>query len=82
VHTGHVVVPSTEFESVPTAEATAEIDPHWLELRGESPLPTVYMPPSMAGRRGSLIRIVASSLVAIFMLATTLGVCLTYGPPA
>lgn len=70
-----------EFAAVPGADPTAEIDPHWLELRGESLLPTVYMPPAMAGRHGSLIRIVATTLVGIFTFATTLGVCLTYGPP-
>jgi hypothetical protein len=70
-----------DFEAVPTAERDAEIDPFWLELRGESLLPSLYMPPTMAGRRSTLMRVVASGLIGVFMLATSLGICLTYGPP-
>jgi hypothetical protein len=70
-----------DFAGVPEVDPAAEIDPHWLELRGDSLLPTLYMPPTMAGRHSSLMRLVASGLIGIFMLATTLGICLTYGPP-
>jgi hypothetical protein len=70
-----------EFADVPAADPAAVVDPHWLDLRGDSLLPTVYMPPVMPGRHSSLKRIVASGLIGIFMLATTLGICLTYGPP-
>jgi hypothetical protein len=66
---------------IPPADPSAVVDPHWLELRSESPLPSLYMPPAMAGRHGSLMRIVATALIGVFTFATTLGVCLTYGPP-
>jgi hypothetical protein len=70
-----------EFSDVAAADPAATVDPFWLELRGDSPLPSLYMPPVMAGRHGSLIRVIASVLIGVFALATTLGVCLTYGPP-
>jgi hypothetical protein len=70
-----------DYTDVPSAEPTAEIDPHWLELRGDSLLPTLYMPAPMPGRHGSLMRMIASALIGVFTLATTLGICLTYGPP-
>jgi hypothetical protein len=70
-----------DFESVPAADRDAEIDQHWLELRGDSLLPTLYMPAIMPGQRSTLMRIVASGLIGVFMLATSLGICLTYGPP-
>jgi hypothetical protein len=70
-----------DFADVPTADPDAVVDPFWLELRGDSLLPTLYMPPTMAGRHSSLMRLVASGLIGVFMLATTLGICLTYGPP-
>jgi hypothetical protein len=74
-------IPAVDFADIPTADPSAVVDPFWLELRGDSLLPTLYMPPTMAGRRSSLMRFVASGLIAVFMLATTLGICLTYGPP-
>jgi hypothetical protein len=70
-----------EFADVPAADSEAVVDPHWLELRGDSLLPSLYMPPAMPGQRSPLMRLVSSGLIAIFMLATTLGICLTYGPP-
>jgi hypothetical protein len=73
--------PALEFTAVPTAAPEAVVDPHWLELRGDSLLPTLYMPPTMAGRRSPAMRLLATVLIAIFLLATMLGICLTYGPP-
>jgi hypothetical protein len=45
-------------------------------------LPQFYMPPTMAGRRSTAMRITASIVISVFMLATTLGICLTYGGPS
>jgi hypothetical protein len=70
-----------DFITVPAAGRDAVVDPFWLELRGDSLLPTLYMPPTMAGRRSGAMRVMASVLIGVFMLATTLGICLTYGPP-
>lgn len=70
-----------DFADVPTADPTAPIDPFWEQLRGGSLLPTLYMPPPMAGRRPTWMRLMATVLIAVFVLATALGVCLTYGPP-
>jgi hypothetical protein len=70
-----------DFADVPDADPNAVVDPHWLQLRGDSLLPSLYMPPTMPGQRSSLMRLVASALIGVFMLATTLGICLTYGPP-
>lgn len=39
------------------------------------------MPPTMAGRRSPAMRLLATVLIAVFLLATALGICLTYGPP-
>ncbi len=71
----------SRFADVPAAEDDAELDPHWVELRGSSPLPAGYMPPSMPGARRPWQRIVAVGLTAMFLVATAAGVCLTYGPP-
>ncbi len=70
-----------DFAEVPAVAPDAVVDPHWLELRGDSLLPSLYMPPTMAGQRSPLMRMVATALIGVFMLATALGVCLTYGPP-
>jgi hypothetical protein len=35
----------------------------------------------MAGRRSPAMRMLATVLIAVFLLATVLGLCLTYGPP-
>jgi hypothetical protein len=69
------------FTDVPAAEPSATVDPFWLQLRGEELLPTLYMPPTMSGRRPAWMRALATVLIAVFMLATALGICLTYGPP-
>ena len=71
----------SEVAEVPEVDPAAVVDPHWLELRGEIALPTVYMPPAMAGSHPRWMRAVATLLTSIFALATVLGVCLTYGPP-
>jgi hypothetical protein len=73
--------PAPEFADVPGADPAAAVDPHWLALRGDSLLPTLYMPPTMAGRRSPAMRMLATVLIAVFLLATVLGLCLTYGPP-
>jgi hypothetical protein len=70
-----------EYADVPDVDPAAAVDPHWLELRGDSLLPTLYMPPTMAGRRSPGMRVLATVLIAVFLLATVLGLCLTYGPP-
>jgi hypothetical protein len=81
-HVDHVADnPAREFTDVPAADAEAAVDPHWLALRGDSLLPTLYMPPTMAGRRSPAMRLLATVLIAVFLLATVLGICLTYGPP-
>jgi hypothetical protein len=72
---------SFPYASVPDPDDDAEIDPHWLSLRGDSILPTVYMPPAMAGEHAAWTRLMALVLVAVFIAATTAGICLTYGPP-
>ena len=70
-----------DFAEIPSADSDAEVDPHWLALRGESLLPAVYMPPAMAGTHPRWMRLMATLLISIFVLATSLGVCLTYGSP-
>lgn len=70
-----------DYEAIPAASADAVVDPFWLQLRGNGLLPSLYMPPTMRGRHSSVVRVVATALIGIFMLATTLGLCLTYGPP-
>jgi hypothetical protein len=77
----HTETSAPEFADVPGADPAAAVDPHWLQLRGDSLLPTLYMPPTMAGRRSPAMRVLATVLIAIFLLATVLGLCLTYGPP-
>lgn len=74
-------VSSTDFADVPDVDPDAVVDPFWLELQGDSLLPTLYMPPAMAGRHSPIMRVVATVLIAVFLLATVLGICLTYGPP-
>jgi hypothetical protein len=64
----------------PEVAPDAEVDPHWLQLRGNSPLPLIYMPPAMPGTHQPWTRAVALVLVAIFVGATAAGICLTYGP--
>ena len=66
--------------NVPDVDDDAEVDPYWIELRNASTLPQIYMPPSMVGSHSPRQRVIAASLIAIFVLGTALGVCLTYGP--
>ena len=68
------------YAEVPTVDPDAEVDPHWLDLRGSSGLPPTYLPPSMPGRHSRRTRVMAVVLIAVFVLATAAGVCLTYGP--
>ncbi|MBK9739943.1 MAG: hypothetical protein IPO93_10590 [Actinobacteria bacterium] len=72
-------MPADAYSQVPAADTTAEIDPHWLDLRGSSALPITYLPPSMPGRHSRTTRVVAVVLTGVFLLATAAGVCLTYG---
>ena len=69
------------FADVPAADPSAVVDPNWLRLRGDSLLPSIYMPPAMVGSRPTWMRAIALGLIGIFLLATALGICLTYGPP-
>ena len=69
------------FVDVPSADPAAVVDPNWLRLRGHSTLPSLYMPPAMVGSRPTWMRLIAVGLIGIFLLATALGICLTYGPP-
>jgi hypothetical protein len=71
-----------DFADVPQAHPDAAVDPNWLRLRGDTLLPTLYMPPTMAGQRPAWMRALAIVLIGIFLLATGLGLCLTYGPPS
>ena len=72
---------ATEFADVPAVDPDAVVDPYWLQLHGDSLLPALYMPPTMAGQHSPLMRALAGVLIAVFLLATALGICLTYGPP-
>lgn len=69
------------YDQVPDPDAEAEVDPHWLQLRGESPLPLIYMPPAMTGAHAPWLRVMALVLISVFVAATATGICLTYGPP-
>jgi hypothetical protein len=69
------------YSDVPQPDPSAVVDPFWLQLRGDSLLPALYMPPTMAGSHSRWMRMLATVLIATFMLATALGICLTYGPP-
>ena len=70
-----------EFCDVPAADPSAEVDPHWQKLT-TALLPAFYMPGTMNGKRSLPIRIVATIVIGVFMFATTLGYCLTYGAPS
>ena len=59
-----------------------EPDPHYLELLRSSKLPQAYLPAMMAGPQKPWVRAAATVVIGIFLLATALGVCLTYGPGA
>jgi hypothetical protein len=70
------------YADVPGAGPDDPVDPHWLDLRTGAVLPMSYMPPSMGGPtpRPAWLRATALVVVAMFVLATAAGVCLTYGP--
>jgi hypothetical protein len=70
------------YADVPSPDPDAGVDPNWLRLRGDSLLPSLYMPPPMTGHRPTWMRAMAMVLVGVFLLATALGLCLTYGPPS
>lgn len=56
-----------------------EVDPHYLELLRGSRLPQAYLPSAMAGPQKPWVRVCAGLVIAVFVLATLYGVCLTYG---
>ena len=70
----------TEYDEVPDAADVPEVDPHWLELRGATTLPTSYLPPGMPGPQPRWRKAAAWGLIALLTTATAGGVCLTYGP--
>lgn len=59
-----------------------EPDPHYLELLRTSKLPQAYLPAAMPGPQKPWVRAAAGVVIAVFLLATVLGICLTYGPGA
>lgn len=59
-----------------------ESDPHYLDLLRSSKLPQAYLPAAMPGPQKPWVRVAASLVIGIFLLATALGICLTYGPGA
>ena len=67
---------------VPDVGPDAGPDPHFAQLRGEWSLPMAYLPPAMAARtsRPAWMKLAAWGLIALFLTATTGGICLTYGP--
>jgi hypothetical protein len=68
------------YSQVPDVEPDSEPDPHWLELRPTDwKLPVAYLPPAMAGEHPRWSKAAAWTLIAVFLVATTFGVCLTYG---
>ncbi len=69
-----------DFSQVPSAEPDAELDPHWVELRGPVTMPPFYLPPAMPGRHSRHAKALAIVLIGVFILATAVGACLTYGP--
>ena len=81
VSVDQVVQFDCQLADVPDPDQTAVVDPHWLELRANGLLPDAYMPPTMAGSHPAWMRAIAACLISVFMFATALGLCLTYGPP-
>ena len=71
----------SEYADVPSADAAAELDPHFAELaRTTSMVPASYLPPAVAGQQRGWRRGAAWVLIAMLVTATAGGVCLTYGP--
>ena len=72
--------PSEDFSRVPSAKPDAELDPHWVELRGPATMPPFYLPPAMPGRHPRHVKVLAIVLIGVLILATAVGACLTYVP--
>ena len=43
-------------------------------------MPPFYLPPAMPGRHSRQAKALAIVLIGVFILATAVGACLTYGP--
>jgi hypothetical protein len=78
--TADAPVPDEDFSQVPSAPRDAEVDPHWIDLRGPVTMPLFYLPPAMPGRHSRRSKALAMVLTAVFLLATAVGACLTFGP--
>lgn len=72
----------TSYTDVPDVPLDAGPDPYFAELRGGWSLPVAYLPPAMAaaGVRPGWMKIAAWIMIALFLVATSGGICLTYGP--
>ena len=70
----------SDYATVPDVPADAVIDPHWQDLRTETPLPAIYLPSAMGGAHKGWVRWSVWVMVFVFLTATSLGICLTYGP--
>ena len=84
MHTEAMTSPGADqspYAHVPDPEPGSEPDEHFLELR-QTPwrLPEAYMPAPMPGPKPAWTRPAALLLIALFLTATTCGICLTYGP--
>ena len=66
----------------PAIAADAVPDEHYLDLLRTSKLPQAYLPAAMPGPQKPWVRASASVVIGVFLLATVLGICLTYGPGA
>lgn len=72
----------SEYDDVPVVSPDAEVDPNWQQLAPTRPdqVPQSYFPAAMAGEQPTWRKVSAVVLIAMFVTATTGGVCLTYGP--
>jgi hypothetical protein len=71
----------SEYADVPSADADAELDPHFADLaRPTSLVPSSYLPAAVAGQQSGWRRGAAWVLIALLVTVTAGGVCLTYGP--
>lgn len=69
-----------DFSLVPSAGRDAVVDSHWVDLRGPTTMPVFYLPPAMPDRHSRPSKVLALVLIAVFLLATAVGACLTFGP--
>ena len=71
-----------EYDDVPNVPRAAEVDPNWEQYAPTRPdqVPTSYFPAAMPGEQPAWRKASAIVLIAMFVTATTGGVCLTYGP--